>query len=415
MENKKILLGVSGGIAAYKACELASLLVKEKAQIYTILTQSATQFITPLSFKTITYNPVYINQFDYELVEPLHIELCQKADLLILAPATANLIAKIANGICDDLLTTIACAYKGPVLLAPAMNTNMWENPITQENIKKLQEKLNYQIVLPASGELACRTVGIGKLAPIEEIAQKAKSLISGQNPETPDCKLKNGKLNDIKVLITAGGTREPIDPVRFIGNRSSGKMGLALADEAYERGANTILITTNAPNTERPYKVIVVETAHQLQEAVENYFDTSQILIMSAAVSDFKPIQFFNSKIKKTTTDSDWHLALTRSPDILETLGRLKKDGQVLIGFAAESENLLKNARKKLENKKLDLIIANEVRPEIGFASDYNEVYLISRDRLQEPKLLPKTTKTEISKQIWGFIEEKFLNLKQN
>lgn len=414
MENKKILLGVSGGIAAYKACELASLLTKEKAQVYTILTQSANEFIKPLSFKTITYNPVYTNQFDYDLVEPLHIELCQNAGLLILAPATANLIGKIAHGISDDLLTTIACAYKGPVLLAPAMNTNMWENPITQENLKRLQEKLNYHIIPPVSGELACRTVGIGKLAPVEKIAQKAKSLVSEQNLDQIPNSLK-GKLSNLKVLITAGGTREPIDPVRFIGNRSSGKMGQALADEAHERGANTIFITTSPPNTPKPYKVILVETAHQLQEAVENYFDTSQVLIMSAAVSDFKPIQVFNSKIKKVSTDSDWHLALTRSPDILETLGRLKKPGQILIGFAAESENLLKNARKKLENKKLDLIVANEVRPEIAFASDDNEVYLISRNRSQEPKLLPKAPKTEISKQIWAYIEEKFLNLKEN
>jgi phosphopantothenoylcysteine decarboxylase/phosphopantothenate--cysteine ligase len=407
MENKKIILGVSGGIAAYKACDLASLLTKEQAQVYTVLTSSAEEFITPLSFKTITYNQSYTNQFDYDLVEPLHIELCREADLLVLAPATANLIAKVANGICDDLLTTIACAYKGPVVLAPAMNTQMWENPITQENIAKLKEKLGFTVVEPVSGILACRTVGIGKLAPVEEIAETIKDILSGQTTENP----KEGKLSGVKVLITAGGTREPIDPVRFIGNRSSGKMGLALADEAYEQGANVILITT-AQGVKRPYKVIEVETSHQLQEAVENYFDTSRVLIMSAAVSDFKPIQVFPSKIKKTNTDSDWNLPLTKSPDILETLGRLKKPNQVLIGFAAESENLLKNARKKLENKKLDLIVANEINnPEIGFSSDYNEVYLLTRNNKSEAKLLSKTSKKEISRQIWDFIEDKFLN----
>jgi phosphopantothenoylcysteine decarboxylase / phosphopantothenate---cysteine ligase len=404
MESKKIILGVSGGIAAYKACDLASLLTKDNLQVHTVLTGSAEQFIRALSFKTITYNQVYTDQFNYGLVEPLHIELCRNADLLLIAPATADIIAKLAGGICDDLLTTIACAYKGPVLLAPAMNTQMWENPITQENLKKVKEVLGCQVLEPVTGELACRTIGMGKLAPVEAIAEAAKSLLSG-HPR--GLLVKDGHLNSLKVLITAGGTREPIDPVRFIGNRSSGKMGLALADEAYERGADVTLITT-AP-VKRPYEVIEVETAHQLQGAVEEHFDASQILIMAAAVSDFKPIQVFTSKIKKTSAESDWNLPLTRSPDILETLGRLKKPKQVLIGFAAESENLLKNARKKLENKKLDMIVANEVRPEIGFASDYNEVYLLTRQK-SEAKLLPKAPKELISKQIWSFVEEKFL-----
>lgn len=405
MENKKILLGVSAGIAAYKACELASLLTKEKAQVHTILTQSACEFVSPLTFKTITYNQAYSEQFHYDIVEPLHIELCRSADLLILAPTTANLIAKLANGICDDLLSTIACAYKGPVILAPAMNTQMWENPILQENLQKLKNVLGYKIVDPVSGELACRTVGMGKLAPVEDIFAQAKNLL---NNVSSDGVLPSGELSGVKVLVTAGGTREPIDPVRFIGNRSSGKMGLAIADEAHARGAAVILITTqNGLN--RPYKMIKVDTAHQMQESVEAYFDTCQILIMAAAVSDFRPLEVFTSKVKKSS-ESDWNLPLTKNPDILETLGHLKKPGQTLIGFAAESDDLLKNARKKLQNKKLDLIIANQINdPEIGFSSDYNEVYLLTR-KDGEPTVFSKATKTEIASKLWTFINAKFL-----
>lgn len=406
MENKKIILGISGGIAAYKACDLASLLTKEGAQVHSVLTKAAQEFITTLALKTITYNPAYNDQFDYDIVEPLHIELCRNADLLLLAPATANLIGKLANGICDDLLTTIACAFKGPILIAPAMNSQMWENPILQDNIQKLKEKLDCHFVDPVEGELACRTIGIGKLAPVEEIAQRAKEILDAdKSGETFPC---SKPLSGIKVLITAGGTREPIDPVRFIGNRSSGKMGLEIADAAHELGAKVILITTQI-DTKKDYTIIHVETAHELQRSVEEYFDTANILIMSAAVSDFRPIEFYPSKVKKSS-ESDWNLPLTKNPDILETLGRLKKPGQLLIGFAAESDDLISNAKKKLQNKKLDLIVANEIsKPDIGFQSDYNEVYLLTQES-EEPTVFSKTTKKEIAKQLWKFIEEQFL-----
>ncbi|MDJ0626169.1 MAG: bifunctional phosphopantothenoylcysteine decarboxylase/phosphopantothenate--cysteine ligase CoaBC [Candidatus Caenarcaniphilales bacterium] len=409
MEKKKVILGVSGGIAAYKACDLASLLTKEDIEVHTILTESAKQFITPLAFKTITYNQVYCDQFDYEIVEPLHIELCKEANLLLLVPATANLIAKLANGICDDLLTTIACAYKGPRILAPAMNTQMWENSILQENINKLKDKLNYQIIEPIEGELACRTKGIGKLAQIETIFEESKKKLSGKGSKNKK-KIEQEPLSGLKVLVTAGGTREPIDPVRFIGNRSSGKMGLELAEEANSLGAEVVLITTQN-NLQKEYTVIEVETAHDLQQAVEEHFDNSQILIMSAAVSDFRPIEFQKKKIKKgVNSDSDWTLPLTKNPDILETLGRIKKPEQILIGFAAESDDLIKNAKKKLKNKKLDLIVANEITKQgIGFQSDYNEVYLLtSKDN--EEKILPKAAKSEIAHGIWNFIRSKFL-----
>ena len=405
MQNAKIILGISGGIAAYKACDLASLLVKEKAQVHAILSESATKFISPLALKTITYNPAYSDQFDYDLVEPIHIELCREASVLVLAPATANLIAKIANGICDDLLSTIVCAYKGPIVVAPAMNTAMWENPILQENVNKLKSKLNCQVVEPIEGELACRTIGIGKLAPVEKIFAAVQDILKPQKKTSQ----QKSKLNKIKVLITAGGTREAIDPVRFIGNRSSGKMGLALADEAYARGAEVTLVTTQK-DLHKAYKVIEVETTHQMQESVESLFDSSQILIMAAAVSDFKPLEFSPSKIKKASTSEDWQLLLTKNPDILATLGRLKKPGQIIIGFAAESNNLVENARKKLENKKLDLIVANEInKPDIGFSSDYNEVYLLAQNS-KEPTLLSKATKCEISNQLWAYIEKNLL-----
>jgi|688.fasta_scaffold06454_12 phosphopantothenoylcysteine decarboxylase/phosphopantothenate--cysteine ligase len=405
MQNAKIILGISGGIAAYKACDLASLLVKEKAQVHAVLSESATKFISPLALKTITYNPAYSDQFDYDLVEPIHVELCREASVLVLAPATANLIAKIANGICDDLLSTIVCAYKGPIVVAPAMNTAMWENPILQENLNKLKSKLNCQVVEPIEGELACRTIGIGKLAPVEKILAAVQDILRPQKKTSQ----QKSKLNKIKVLITAGGTREAIDPVRFIGNRSSGKMGLALADEAYARGAEVTLVTTQK-DLHKAYKVIEVETTHQMQESVESLFDSSQILIMAAAVSDFKPLEFSPSKIKKASTSEDWQLLLTKNPDILATLGRLKKPGQVIIGFAAESNNLVENARKKLENKKLDLIVANEInKPDIGFSSDYNEVYLLAQNS-KEPTLLSKATKCEISNQLWAYIEKNLL-----
>jgi phosphopantothenoylcysteine decarboxylase/phosphopantothenate--cysteine ligase len=308
MQNAKIILGISGGIAAYKACDLASLLVKEKAQVHAVLSESATKFISPLALKTITYNPAYSDQFDYDLVEPIHVELCREASVLVLAPATANLIAKIANGICDDLLSTIVCAYKGPIVVAPAMNTAMWENPILQENLNKLKSKLNCQVVEPIEGELACRTIGIGKLAPVEKILAAVQDILRPQKKTSQ----QKSKLNKIKVLITAGGTREAIDPVRFIGNRSSGKMGLALADEAYARGAEVTLVTTQK-DLHKAYKVIEVETTHQMQESVESLFDSSQILIMAAAVSDFKPLEFSPSKIKKASTSEDWQLLLTK------------------------------------------------------------------------------------------------------
>ncbi len=415
MENKKIILGVCGGIAAYKACDLASLLVKANCDVHAVLTQSAQKFIMPLTLKTITYNQCYTDQFDYDIVEPLHIELCLEADLLIVAPATANLIAKIANGIADDLLTTLICAYnhKKPILLAPAMNTNMWENPIMQANLKTISEKLNCIIINPIEGQLACRTEGMGKLAEVDSIYKQAISLLSKNNPNSSNSQislLPETEWSGLKVLITAGGTKEPIDPVRFLGNRSSGKMGLAMADEAYKRGADIILITTQK-GLKRDYKIIEVETAYQLQEAVEGYFDTCRILIMSAAVSDFRPLQVFASKVKKSRAESDWYLPLTKNPDILETLGRLKKENQILIGFAAESDNLVKNARKKLENKKLDLIVANQIdNIEIGFGSDYNEVYLLTQKDNSEEIILPKNTKTQIASQILEFVQQKFL-----
>ncbi len=405
--SKKILLAISGGIASYKACELCSLLKKAGYQVQVLLSKHACEFVSALTFKTLTDREVYTDQFDYDLCAPLHIELVREADLLLLLPATANLIGKLASGIADDLITTVACAFPGKKVLAPAMNTAMWENPLVQANLRKLEKELDVTVIPPIYGELACKTEGLGKLAELETVLNTIEEIFA-----EPFLAPIDSPLAGLTVLVTAGGTREEIDPVRYISNRSSGKMGIALADEAHARGAEVTLITTTGAH--RPYPTVQVESALEMMKEVERHFDHNRILIMAAAVSDYRPTSVSPRKIKKSKGDQDLVLHLTKSPDILSTLGRIKKEGQILIGFAAESENIIQNASQKMLDKKLDVIVANEItNPGFGLGSDFNEVYLISPEQ-PEPVLVSKAPKREIAAKILDYTQEKYLGSKQ-
>ena len=390
--SKTVVLGVSGGIAAYKACDVVSRLRKENIQVNVIMTKHATEFVSALTFQSISQNPVAVEMF-----EPVtnwdieHISLAKKADIFLIAPATANVIGKIANGIADDMLSTTVMATKAPVVIAPAMNTNMYENPVTQANIQKLKD-LGYIFIEPGYGRLACGDLGPGKLAEPDLIVENIKFLLN----KTDELKGKN-------VLVTAGPTQEAIDPVRYITNKSTGKMGYALAYQAALMGAKVTLVT-GPTNLEIPFgisEVIKVKSAQQMYEAVTSSFDEMDIVIKSAAVADYKPKNISDSKIKKS--DSDLVLELDRNKDILFELGKLKTK-QVLVGFAAETDDLIANAQKKLAKKNLDFIVANDLKQEgAGFAGDTNIAKLLFADgNIQE---LPIMTKNQLSKEIYDKI----------
>ena len=385
-QSKNIILGISAGIAAYRMYELVNDLKKQGHNVTVILTKDAKHFVSELTFKVLSGNNVYCEMFSHELqTKPIHIDLADNADLILISPATADIIAKIASGICDELLTNILLAAQAPVYIAPAMNTKMWEHFTTQRNIETIVTKLGYKIISPEEGDLACGYSGAGHIASNERIL---KIMLFGDAGEKP--------LLGKKVIVTAGGTRESIDPVRFIGNKSSGKMGIAIADTAYSMGAEVILVTTSPLS--RNYQVVEVETAQEMQEVIESEFDKSDALIMAAAVSDFRPITASKQKIKKK--NEDLTLELTRNPDILEILGRTKSKNQIIIGFSAESENVEKNALEKLQKKKIDVIVANDITiPDIGFGSDENTVIIISKDGSKD--VLPRQPKTQIAKQI--------------
>jgi phosphopantothenoylcysteine decarboxylase/phosphopantothenate--cysteine ligase len=396
--NKRILLGVSGGIAAYKACDLASLLRHAGADVHCVLTANATEFVSLLTFQTITRNQAHCQQYD-DAAEwrPEHIDLAQKADLIVIAPATANVIAKLAAGICDDLLTTTVLASSARVLLAPAMNPRMLEHPATQANLATLQHRFRYDIVSPDTGEVACGDYGAGKMAAVDRVFEEIKAHL-----------FVHRTLAGKNLLITAGGTREPIDPVRFIGNRSSGKMGIAMADAAYARGADVTLIST--VEVDRPYPLILVETAQDMQDAVEGEFDSCNALVMTAAVADYRPLAVSSHKIKKSDSE-DISLELTKNPDILDLLGRVKRKDQVIIGFAAESEELLSNASQKLARKNLDVIVGNDISvPDIGFGSDDNAVVILSAGGNREN--LPRMPKRAIAEHLCDILAHRFLEI---
>ena len=356
-------MGVTGGIAAYKAAEFVRLLVKQEAEVHVVMTRNAQEFITPLTFQTLSGNPVTTDPFTLlEGREIGHIALADLAELILILPATANIIGKIANGIADDFLSTMVMASKAPVLLVPSMNVNMWENQAVQKNIQTLIER-GYHFVEPGTGELACHWYGKGRLADLEEVMERIEDLFSPKD------------LKGERILVTAGPTQEPIDPVRFITNRSSGKMGYALAGMARRRGAEVILVSgpTPLPLPRRDMEVVWVQTAEEMREAVLRHLERCSVVIKAAAVGDFRPREVSQAKIKKG--ESSLSLELERTGDILEEIGKRKGD-RILIGFAAETENLVKNAHKKLLAKNLDLIVANEVQA--SFGQDANRVKIL-------------------------------------
>ena len=375
-QNRTVVLGVGGGIAAYKACELARLVVKGRGRVRVAMTRAATKFVQPLTFQAISGAPVLTDLFDPESEATYgHLSLAREADLLVIAPATADLIARLRAGMADDAVTTTALAATCPVLLAPAMNTRMWRNPAVQENLAALRAR-GWNVVGPGAGELADGDVGEGRLAEPSEIAVAASRLLG------------NLDLAGRHVLVTAGPTREPIDPVRFISNPSSGKMGYAIAAVAARRGADVTLVSgpTELPDP-AGVKVVRVETAEQMARAVEAASAGLDLFVGAAAVSDYRPATASSSKIKKGPGDET--LVLSRTPDILAGLGaRLAgvKDAPVLVGFAAETEEVIARAREKLKTKRCDLVVANKVGgPGAGFGSDTNRVALVSAAELAE------------------------------
>ena len=384
--NKTVLLGITGGIAAYKMCELIRMYKKNGLNVKVITTPNALNFVTELTLATLSDNEVYTDNFDIKEYKPEHISLADEGDILVIAPASANTISKISDGICDNLLTSITCAFNKPIVIAPAMNTNMWNNEFVQENINKLRNK-NFHILEPESGFLACGTEGQGRLCALDKILDKTLEILEHNEP------LKNKK-----IVVTAGGTIEKIDPVRYISNFSSGKMGTAIADNAYMMGAEVELIATF--DIQRPYKVTKVLSAEDMLKAVNNIQNSSDSIIMTAAVADYKVENYSEQKMKKTSDDKI-SISLVKNPDILKKISenKINKSAKI-VGFCAESENLIENAKTKIKEKECDYLIANDIsRKDIGFSSDENEVYIL--DKNLNIKHLEKDTKYNIAKQI--------------
>ncbi len=364
-----ILLGITGGIAAYKMVDVASRLVKKGFSVNTVMTKGGTKFVTPLTFQNITHNPVNVDLFTTAVnYDVKHISLAEKADLCLIGPVTANFIGKLANGIADDLLSTIIMATKAPVFLAPSMNVNMYTNPILQDNISYLKEK-GYKIIEPDSGYLACGTTGKGRLPEPVELVENIISYFTKKDYQ------------DKRILITAGPTREPLDPVRFLSNYSTGKMGYAIAKAVKYRGAEVTLVT-GPSNLDIPagIKVIQVERTEEMYRETISNSSFQDIIIMTAAVADYRPLCYYKEKIKKKLKDG-LSLELVSNNDILAELGKNKKTGQIVVGFAVESQDLIINAKEKLNKKNLDMIIANDVS---AFASDKNEVTFITKNTVE-------------------------------
>lgn len=384
LQGKCVILGVTGGIAAYKAAELLRLLVKAGAEVHVIMTRSAQEFVAPLTFQTLSGNPVHTELFNIIQEQEIgHISLADRADLLLVAPATANLIGKVANGIADDLLTTTIMATRAKVLFAPAMNSNMWDNPLYRENQARL-EALDYHFIEPAYGELACGWQGQGKLPDPQDIFLSAQALLG------------DADLAGKTVLVTAGPTREEIDPVRFLSNYSSGKMGYAIAAAACNRGARVVLVSgpVNLPEP-RGVETIQVASAQEMYQVVMEQADKADLVIKAAAVADFRPVARGEQKVKKGASGA-MAIELQRNPDILAALGE-NKGSRVLVGFAAETEDLLKHAREKLTKKNLDMIVANDVtQAGAGFDGDTNIVRFLSADGAVEE--LPQMSKQAVA-----------------
>jgi len=392
LANKTIVLGITGGIAAYKAADIASKLTQAGARVEIVMTESATRFIAPLTLRSLTGRPVVTSMWELNSEFSIeHVALAEAADIVAIVPATANIIAKLATGISDDMLTCTVLATKAPVIVAPAMNVNMFENPVTQDNLAKLKAR-GFTIVDPAYGRLASGKIGLGRLAETETIIGTIKQVLGS-----------SGDLAGKRIVVTAGGTQEPIDPVRHIGNRSLGKMGYAVAEAARDRGAEVKLITapTSLPEP-AGIEVVHIRTATEMKEAVAKATAQTDALIMTAAVADYQPKSVAREKIKKEAAGAGLTLELIRTPDILtEVKGNFLK-----VGFAAESEDVVANARQKLEKKQLDIIIANDITDaSSGFGVDTNKVTLISRDGKVES--LPLLTKIEVADKILDRVVE--------
>lgn len=406
LNGKKIVLGVTGGIAAYKCVDLASRLRKKGAEVHVILTRGAQNFVTETAMREISGNPVVtsmwgeIHNYDVE-----HIALATLADVVLIAPATANVLAKAAVGIADDMLTTTVLATRAPIFFAPAMNSNMYENPVTQQNITTLQQR-GWQLIEPANGHLACGTSGIGRMPEPAELVEVLENYFAGADDSvesadgnTMDNTMDNttdNTMQGLKILVTAAGTREPIDPVRYIGNRSSGKMGYAIAEAAASLGAEVTLVS--GPSALQPpagVEFFGVESAREMRQLVQERFPACDIVIKAAAVADYRVKNVSDQKIKKN--DAELTLVLEKNPDILKELGEMKQPHQTLVGFAAETQNLLQYAKGKLEKKNLDMIVANDVsKPQAGFNVDTNLIKLLKRDGSIEE--LPLMSKKELA-----------------
>ncbi len=391
LKGKKIVVGITGGIAAYKAAELVRQLCKHGAEVDVVMTSNAQQFVTPLTFQTISTHPVHTDLFGSYQPEITHIALADKADLIIIAPATANIIAKCAAGIADDLLSSVVLSTAAPLLIAPAMNTKMWKNPVTQQNVAKLKER-GFIFSGPGTGELACGYEGKGRLAELDDILEETIALVTEKD------------LQGEHILITAGPTQEQVDPIRFLTNRSSGKMGYALAHASQKRGAEVLLVTGPTTITPPPHvRTIPVTSALDMDKAVSRHYKSCTIVIKTAAVADYRPKKFSREKIKKT--QKNLNLELERNPDILYKLGK-NKGKRFLVGFAAETKNLISQAKGKLDRKNLDLIVVNHaLQKEGGFGSDNNEVTLIDYEGRVET--LPRMEKTGLADTILDRIKE--------
>lgn len=384
LKNKTVVLGVTGSIAAYKIANLASMLVKQHCDVHVIMTQNATHFINPITFETLTNHKCLVETFDRNFqFHVAHVSLAQKADVMLIAPASANIIGKLAHGIADDMLSTTALACTAPILVSPAMNTRMYENPIVQDNLETLK-KYGMTVIDPAVGMLACRDVGAGKMPSEELLMEYILKTIACQKD-----------LFGKKILVTAGPTREAIDPVRFISNRSTGKMGYAIARRAMLRGAEVTLVTGPTALAKPPFvNIIEIETAQEMYEAVTENFLAQDIIIKSAAVADYKTSQVSDEKIKKK--EGNMSISLERTQDILSYLGQHKKKGQVICGFSMETQNMIENSKLKLEKKNADMIVGNNLKDAgAGFGTDTNVVTMITKEEVSE---LPIMSKEEVA-----------------
>ena len=385
------MLGVTGGIAAYKSANLASMLIKLHADVHVIMTQNATKFITPMTFETLTNNKCIVDTFDRNFsFDVKHVSLAKRGDLFVVAPCTANVIGKLAHGICDDMLTTTMLATRAPKLIAPAMNTGMWENPILQDNLVKLKG-YGYHIIDPIIGRLACGDTGTGKMNSEEVIVEHILTFLA-----------KEHDLKGKRFLITAGPTQESIDPVRYITNHSSGKMGYAIAKMARLRDAEVTLVS--GPVNIKAFEgvnVVSVKSAKDMFDAVTTRSTEADVVIMCSAVADYTPAEYSAQKVKKH--DGDMAIQLTRTQDILGWLGEHKKAGQTLVGFSMETEDLIENSRAKLDKKHADMICANSIADgNTGFAVDTNKVTIITNDAVTE---LPLCSKEETADKILSHI----------